>query len=263
MSDKKIILVTGSTSLHGSSVARHLLNSEKYVVRCLVKESQKEKANQFAALGAQIMTENLLNRESIRKAMQNVYGVYANVDFWEAPTKPEIEIQQGINLADIAKECNISHYVYASSVSPKQLTNGKLTVPQMDGKAEIAKHCRDIGLPLTEIQIPFCMENFLGVEKPSVLTMVTYSFPTFPMRDKPLDMISAEDIGGVVVKIFDDPDRWIGKTIAIASDSLNGNQIAEIFSQHTGKKAMYKPMSIDDYKRSAIPHAEKRANQVC
>src|SRR5690554_6476058 len=101
---KKTILVTGATVAQGSSVVKHLLKSNKYIVRALTRNPESPKAKQLEQLGAQLVKGDFNDKASLLQAAKGVYGIFGNTNYWDNPTKPEIEFQQAKTLADVAKE---------------------------------------------------------------------------------------------------------------------------------------------------------------
>jgi uncharacterized protein YbjT (DUF2867 family) len=80
---EKVILVTGSTGRQGFSVAKHLLESKRYSVRCFVRDTCKETCKQLKQMGAEICEGRFENPETIEKAMHGCYGCFINTNFWE------------------------------------------------------------------------------------------------------------------------------------------------------------------------------------
>jgi uncharacterized protein YbjT (DUF2867 family) len=83
MSDenKKTILIFGITGRQGSSVARELLNENRYKLRALVRDKSDEKIQEFQKRGGnqkiklvEFFLGNLNDKKSILKAMNGVYG---------------------------------------------------------------------------------------------------------------------------------------------------------------------------------------------
>jgi len=260
MSEKKTILVTGATGRQGSSVCKHLCQSGNYIVRCFVKkdEMNTEDCKSLEKLGCKIYSGDYMDRDSLKEAMQGVDGAFIITDFWKNPDKPEIEIQEGKNIAEMCKECGVKHVVFSSLEYAKKMVQGKYEVPEFDTKGEIAEYMNNLNLNCTFVNLAFFMENLLGRNKPTKDNDGTFAF-ILPMGDKPLDLISVEDTGGIVKAIFDNPEKWIGQTIGCAGDSLTGQQIAETFQRVTGKKARHLDMSIEDYEKLNLKWAKQMA----
>src|SRR4051794_32966439 len=144
MSDKTI-LVIGVTGQQGSAMARQLLAksaAEGLHVRGLVRDLDKPAAKAFQAQGVELVVGDLDDRASLDKAVKGAYGVYS---VQTVVGLPEVEIQQGNDLADAAKAAGVQHFIYASVGGADRNTGN----PHFDSKWKIEEHIRAIGLPAT------------------------------------------------------------------------------------------------------------------
>ncbi len=69
MTNKNIILVMGATGAQGGGVARHLLNSGKFTVRCLTRNPSSEKSIALQRSGAELVKGDLEEIESLKTAI--------------------------------------------------------------------------------------------------------------------------------------------------------------------------------------------------
>ena len=118
--EKKISLVTGANGHLGNNLIRELLKRGEYVragVRNLVEREP------FEGLNCEIVYADLLDKESLKKALEGVdvlYQVAAVFKHWsENPEKDIIEpnIIGTKNILEAAKETNVRKVVYVSSVA--------------------------------------------------------------------------------------------------------------------------------------------------
>jgi len=133
-------------------------------------------------------------------------------DFWDNPDKPELEVQCGKNLCDCIKESKVEHFVFSTLPKAKDCLNK--TVEPFDNKCEISNYAKSLKLPLSQICLSFYYENFETRLKPNVLEDGTVCFE-LPIGDKKLSMISAGDVGGIVMEIFKKKRRIFGKMFSI------------------------------------------------
>lgn len=75
------------------------------------------------------------------------------------------------------------------------------------------------------------------------------------MADKTLDLVDIDDLGGVVVPLFDDREKWIGKVVGVAGDTLTMSQLAQAFTKATGQKARYEPGTLEEMARWSVEFA--------
>jgi uncharacterized protein YbjT (DUF2867 family) len=154
---KQTVLVFGATGRQGGSVARHLLKDETFDVRLFVRDLKHANAIELKDKGATLFKGDLKDKESIQTAMKDVDYIYAVTDYWDNPRKPELEWECGKNLMDCAKEAKIKHMIFSSLESTKDMTDGRYCVECFDTKAKILKHGKTLGIPLSQICLPFYM----------------------------------------------------------------------------------------------------------
>ena len=85
MADKKIIAVIGSTGTQGGGLVRAILADPNggFAVRAITRDPNKDSAKALAAKGAEVVSANLDEVESLKKAFAGAHGVYAVTNFWE------------------------------------------------------------------------------------------------------------------------------------------------------------------------------------
>ena len=83
---------------------------------------------------------------------------------------------------------------------------------------------------------------------------------TFPLGDKKLAGIAAEDIGGCAYGVFAAGDKFIGKTVSIAGGHLTGQQMAASLGKALGKEVRYNAVSPDVYRSFGFPAADELGN---
>jgi uncharacterized protein YbjT (DUF2867 family) len=83
---------------------------------------------------------------------------------------------------------------------------------------------------------------------------------TFPMGDKKLPGIAAEDIGKCVYGIFKRGGEVIGKTIGIAGEHLTVAQMAEALTKALGQEVGYNDVAPEVYRGFSFPGADDLGN---
>ena len=256
MEQKKIILVTGATGAQGGSVAKVLLAQNKFTVRILTRNAQSENAIILAKLGAEVITGNMDDIESLKLAMKDCYGVFGVTNFWEHFEK---EYQQGKNLIDAVKASNVSHFVFHTLPDYNKLSNGKYPVPHCDIKAALQNYTKSLGLAATFIHVAFYYENFFSFFPLQPAADNSYYFG-FPQGNTRLAMVSIEDLGGMIATIFDHPADYIGRTVGAVGANDTCENYAAIMSRVLGKKIKFNYIPRDEYAALGFPGAEEIAN---
>ncbi|MBK7254141.1 MAG: NmrA/HSCARG family protein [Ignavibacteria bacterium] len=232
----KIILVTGSTGQQGGAVARHLLK-DGWKVRAFVRDEKKESAIELEKSGAELFKGDMNDSESLDKAMEGIYGVFSIQNFWEHGY--DGELNHGKAVADAAKKANVQHFLQSSVGGAERNTK----LPHFDVKFEIEKYLKSLNLPVTVIRPVFFMENFKTWFKP-VEADGKLTLNMAMKADTKLQMIAVDDIGAISAKIFDNPDKFIGKEIELAGDELTMPEVAALYETNTGKKTEFVELPV-------------------
>ena len=92
------------------------------------------------------------NSSQLSSALQGAYAVYAVTNFWDPdiyPNNMDREVTQGKQLADIAKQQGVQHYLWSSLHDTKAASGGKIEVPHFSFKNHVEQYIKQIGLPAT------------------------------------------------------------------------------------------------------------------
>jgi len=271
MSDKKVIAVLGATGAQGGGLVRAILSDKSggFTARALTRDVNSDKAKALANMGAEVVAVDVDNHESLRKAFEGAYGVYAVTFFWDHYS-PEKENAEAQSIAKAAKEAGIKHIIWSTledtrnwvplSDNRMPTLGGKYKVPHFDGKGESNKYFTEQNLPVTFLLTSFYWDNFIyfgmGPKKGPDGKLAL----TIPMADKKLPSIAAEDIGKCAYGVFKNGDKYIGKTIGIAGGHLTGKQFSEAFTKAFGEEVVYTPVTPEVYRSFGFPGADDLGN---
>ena len=242
MPESRTILVCGGTGKQGGAVARKLL-SAGYDVRVLTRDPSQENARDLAASGAEVLEGDLDDRSSLKRAVENAYGVFSVQNFWE--TGYDREVEQGVRMADSAHEAGVDHFVYSSVGGAERATG----ISHFDSKYEIEEHVRALDMPYTILRPVFFMNNW---ESDMLKQMVLGGTLAQPLNPETLfQQIDVEDIGAFTELAFSDPDRWIGRELEVAGDERSMEEIAATFGGLIGRPVTYLQVPWDDFREQA------------
>lgn len=234
---ERLVLVAGSTGNQGGAVARSLLE-RGFPVRALTRDTEKPEARALSEQGAEVVSGDMDDRSSMEQVLEGVYGVFSVQTFWEAGY--DLEVRQGIMLADAAKAAGVRHVVYSSVGSAHRNTG----IPHFDSKWEIEEHKRQAGLPYTILRPVFFMQNW-EMMRDQILNG-TLPQPLDP--DKPLQQLNIEDIGAFAAMAFENPDQWIGREVDLAGDELTMPEVAETMSRVSSREISYYQVPWDEFR---------------
>lgn len=226
-SNNQLIVVAGATGTQGGAVARHLLKN-RWKVRALTRDPNKDAAKALAAEGAEIFQNDLDDRAGVEHALEGAYAAFSVQNFWLPNVGYEGEIRQSQIFADAAKTAGIKHFVY-SSVGAAHRGMGQ---KHFESKWEIEKYIQLLGLSYTILRPVAFMDNYFWSQA-AISNGMFFSWGLRP--DKGLQLIAADDIGGIAAVVFANPDEYIGKTLEIAGDELTEPQIAATFAKLIGR----------------------------
>jgi uncharacterized protein YbjT (DUF2867 family) len=271
MAEKKIIAVVGATGAQGGGLVRAILNDRQggFAARALTRDTNSDKAKELAQLGAEVVAADVDDLESLKRAFQGAYGAYCVTFFW-AHFSPEKELAEATNMAQAAKSAGIQHVIWSTledtrkwvplSDSRMPTLMGKYKVPHLDAKGEADQVFTDLGLPVTFLLTSFYWDNLIyfgmGPKKGPHGKLAI----TFPMGDKKLPGIAAEDIGRCAYGIFKRGHEYIGKRVGIAGEHLTGAQMAASLTQALGQEVRYNAVPPEVYRSFGFPGAEDLGN---
>jgi uncharacterized protein YbjT (DUF2867 family) len=139
-----------------------------------------------------MLQADLNSKESLQSALEGSHTVFLVTNYWET-ANPEVEITQGKNVTDVAKEVGVQHLIFSSLLHVTKTTNGRLThVPHFDGKADVEQYIRDSGVPATFYLPGYFMSNFDMAIRPGEDGTLTLALPIskdakFPLIDAKAD----------------------------------------------------------------------------
>ncbi len=271
MSPKKIIAVVGATGAQGGGLVRAILEdkSGEFAARAITRDVNSAKAQALARLGAEVVAANVDDAESLKQAFAGAHGVFCVTFFWDH-FSVEKEMAEARNMAEAAKAAGVQHVIWSTLEDTRRwmplsdtrmpTLQGKYKVPHFDGKGESNKTFVDLGLPVTLLNTSFYWDNFIhfGVgPKPGPDGVLGI---TFPMGDKRLPGIAAEDIGKCALGIFKAKGEFVGKTVGIAGEHLTGAQLAEKIGRAIGREVRYNDVPPDVYRGFGFPGADDMGN---
>ena len=230
MSNKLSVLVIGATGKQGGAVTSHLI-PKGHNIRTLTRNVDSAKAKQLKEKGVEVVKGDLTDPGSLIQAMQGMDTVFAMTTPFEAGV--EAETQQGITLADAAKQAGVGHFVFSSVASADQDTN----IPHFDSKHKVEEYLAKLGIPYTISAPVYFMDNlFEAWFLPSVKEgALKFGMPV----DRVLQQISVDNIGAFGAALIERRESVFGKRFDIAGDELTGAEAMKIVSQASGKNIGY------------------------
>ena len=271
MADRKIIVVTGATGAQGGGLVRAILAKpgNGFAVRAITRDPQSEKGRALTDAGAEVVAADLDDAGSLERAFAGAYGAFCVTFFWNH-FSPEKEIAEVRHMAAAAKRAGLRHVIWSTLEDTRKWVplddnrmptlHGKYKVPHFDGKGEADQIFRDAEVPTTFLLTSFYWDNFIYFGAgPQRLPDGTLAL-TFPMGDRKLPSMAAEDIGKCAYGLFKRGSEFVGQTVGIAGEHLTGAQLAEKMSRATGHEIRYNDVPPDVYRSFGFPGADDLGN---
>lgn len=245
--ERDVILITGATGRQGGATASHLLE-HGCRVRAMTRKPDSPAAQRLAAQGAQVVAGDLDDDGSLAAALDGAWGAYGVQNTWEAGVQREEE--QGIRLAELAREAGIQHYVYASVASAQRATG----IPHFENKWRVEQRVRALGFPSHVVVRPvFFMENLSSpLFKPAIQAG---ELQIGMQPETRLQMIAADDIGRYGALAFERHRELAGQAIDIAGDELTGPQAAAVLAAALGKPVRFVSTPIEQIRAFSEDYA--------
>jgi uncharacterized protein YbjT (DUF2867 family) len=271
MPQKKTIVVFGATGAQGGGVARSILqdSNSEFAVRAVTRNPDSDKAKELAGMGAEVVAADIDDKESVKKALEGAYGAYMVTFFWDH-FSPEKEYAEAQNLAEAAKAAGLQHVIWSTLEDTRKWVpldddrmptlQGKYKVPHFDAKGEADQLFTDLGVPTTFLRASFYWDNFVYFGSGPKKGPDGKLYLTFPLDNKKMAGIAAEDIGKCAYGIFKRGQELIGKTIGIAGGQLTGQEMAEAMSKALGQEVIYNNVSPDTFRSFGFPGADDLGN---
>jgi uncharacterized protein YbjT (DUF2867 family) len=235
----RTILITGATGKQGGSTIRSLAGSG-FNLRAMTRRPHTDAARDLKNQGITVVEGDLDDEDSLKRALDGAWGVYAVQNTWEAGV--EGEETQGHRLARLAKAAGVEHYVYASVGSAHRKTG----IPHFDNKARVEGTVRSLGFPSYVIIRPvFFMENLVTPWFLNGDTIYAAMKPTTVLQ-----MIAVQDIGKYGARAFTDASLK-GREIDIAGDALTIPEAASILGDALGRPINFVEIPIAEVRKNS------------
>lgn len=228
--------VTGATGLQGGAVARALLR-ERWHVRALTRDPASKKARYLAALGAEVVQADMDDHRSLERAFEGVTGVF-NVQNHHI-SGYEGEVRQGRNVTDVAKRLAVPHVVYGAAGIGSNGTG----IGSWETKVDVAAYMSAQGLPVTVLR-PMAFMELMTDSKFFPAASTWHVMPKIMGSARPVGWLAIDDLAAVAVKAFADPDRFVGRDLALVADVQSIDEARQTWRAVMGKAPRRVPMPV-------------------
>ncbi|RJQ76315.1 NAD-dependent epimerase/dehydratase family protein [Pseudonocardiaceae bacterium YIM PH 21723] len=239
--ERSPILVTGATGTQGGATARRLLAAGR-PVRALVRDLNAPAATELAALGAQLVRGDLDDPAGLKTAVAGAVAVFAVPPLAFDQDSPDTgtEARRGRALIDAVVAAGIDRVVLTTGmVLPEEsaLSAGKLAIEQyLWERVRLA----------TVLRPGAFMTNYLWDGQHGFDGIVDGVNRHLYPADIPVQYIAPADTAEFAALAFADPERFAGRTLNLAGDSLTPVAAAATVAAATGIPVRYREIADDE-----------------
>jgi len=271
MANRKIIAVLGATGAQGGGLVRAILNDRngEFSARAITRDIHSDSARALARQGAEVVAADVDDPDSLKRAFEGAHGAYCVTFYW-AHFSPEKEVAEAGAMARAAQHAGLKHVIWSTLEDTRRWVPlqddrmptlmEKYKVPHFDGKGEADHVFTDLGLPVTFLLTSFYWDNLIHFGMGPKRGPDGKLAITFPMGDKKLPGMAAEDIGKCAYGIFRKGGEYIGKTVAITGEKLTGGEMAAALGEALGEAVRYNSVEPEVYRGFGFPGADDLGN---
>lgn len=196
------------------------------------------------------MEGNLFDESTLYRAFSSADYAWVNTNGFAIGEKNEV--YWGIRMYEIARSTGVSHFQWASLAYFSKLGgfDPKFRSGHMDGKGKVADYISaQPTSPMRWSILTSCMylemfNEFLA-PRPSPEDADLMVFAAALGKGQP-PMVHLDDIGRYASWIFEHPERSTGLNLQVATENIGWEYLAKTYSSVTGRKAVYKDISLDE-----------------
>ncbi|GAA2728490.1 NmrA family NAD(P)-binding protein [Actinocorallia aurantiaca] len=255
------VLVVGATGRQGGATAR-ALRAAGVPVRALVRDPGADRARAVEALGAELVTGDLYDRDSVTRAAEGARAVFSvqmpdmNGRLFEG------ELTQAVNLIEGALAAGVPQFVHSSVSGAGRHTEAPgwaegrwvSMEPYFATKAGIQDRVREAGFRhWTLIKPGFFMENLLPSEAFLIPRGVEGGLASVLKPETRVSLVAVDDIARAAASAIAAPELFDGVELELAGDYLTMNDIAEILSRSLGTELTAPDMTLEEATAAGMP----------
>ena len=241
------ILVTGAAGRVGGvgrMIALQLLDQGK-AVRAMVR-NEDARSQSLRELGAEIVVGDLLDLDSMHRAIQGCETMYFGMSVSEA------YLEATINAAAVAKHYGVKAFVNMLQMTLAQMSITETTPSPQQKLQWLAEQALNwSGLPVVHVRPTVLLEGFfLIVTVDSVRESNQIRLPLGEGKTSP---VAVEDVARVFTAILSDPQPHIGNIYHLTGpQSENMHFYAREYSKALGRTITYEDIPVDAWREALL-----------
>lgn len=241
------ILVTGAAGRIGAigRTVTELLLKQGKKVRAMVRKDD-ERARALRDLGAEIVIGNLLDLDSMHKAIAGIETMYFGMSISDE------YLAATVNTAAVAKHYGVKAFINMSQMTVAQMSITESTSSPQHKLHWLAEQALNwSGLPVIHVRPTVLFEGFfLILTQDSVRNSDQIKLPLGEGKTSP---VAASDVSRVIASLAANPQPHIGKTYHLTGpESQSMYFYAEEYSKALGRAITYQDIPVGPWRDGLI-----------
>src|SRR5882762_5477952 len=241
------ILVTGAAGRVGAigrTVTELLLKHGK-AARAMVR-TEDERAQALRDMGAEVVVGDLLDLDSMHKAIAGCETMYFSMSISDA------YLAATINTAAVAKHHGVKAFINMSQMTVSQMSITETTPSPQHKLQWLSEQALNwSGLPVVHVRPTVFLEGFfLTLTADSVRESNQIRLPFGEGKTSP---VGAEDVARVVATLLENPEPHIGKIYQLTGpQSENMHFYAQEYSKALGRTITFQDIPVEPWRQALL-----------
>jgi uncharacterized protein YbjT (DUF2867 family) len=237
------ILVTGAAGRVGAvgRTVTELLLKQGKAVRAMVR-TDDERAQALRGMGAEVVVGNLLDLDSMHKAIAGCERMYFSMSVSDA------YLAATVNAAAVAKHHGVKAFINMSQMTVSQMSITDTTPSPQHKLHWLAEQALNwSGLPVLHVRPTVFLEGFfLTLTSDSVRESDQIRLPFGEGKTSP---VAAEDVARAIAALLANPQPHIGKIYHLTGpQSENMHFFAQEYSKALGRAISYQDIPVEPWR---------------
>ena len=237
------ILVTGAAGRIGAvgRTVTELLLKQGKAVRAMVR-TEDERAQALRDMGAEVVVGNLLDLDSMHRAIAGCETMYFGMSISDA------YLAATVNTAAVAKDHGVKAFINMSQMTVSQMSTTETTPSPQHKLQWLSEQALNwSGLPLVHVRPTIFLEGFfLTLTPDSVRRSNQIRLPFGEGKTSP---IAAQDVARVVATLLENPQSHIGKIYELTGpQSENMHFYAQEYSKALGRTITFQDIPVEPWR---------------
>ena len=237
------ILVTGAAGRVGAvgRTVTELLLKQGRMVRAMVR-NEDERAQALRNIGAEVVVGNLLDLDSMHRAIGGCETVYFGLSISDE------YLAATVNVAAVAKHHGVKAFINMSQMTLSQMSITETTPSPQHKLHWLAEQALNwSGLPVVHVRPTVLLEGFFLILTPDSVRKSNQI--RLPFGEGKTSPVAVEDVARVLAAILANPQPHIGKIYHLTGpQSENMHFFAQEYSKALGRTITFQDVAVEPWR---------------